>query len=163
MKRVLILGQAGTFGEAWCQHAAARLAQRLEVPCVPASDAAPPKHSRGWVATASVGALSRRLMHSADTAIWLQFQPLAVTRAWAGGLRAKLVGAAHAPRRAKLADVRDSLFHMACTPHMHRLLRHPALAHLQIFHLRSPEEADFWLRVQEHRLPPGRPGVPQPA
>ncbi len=102
-------------------------------------------------------------MHSADTAIWLQFQPLAVTRAWAGGLRAKLVGAAHAPRRAGLADVRDSLLHMAWTPHIHRLLRHPALAHLQIFHLRSPEEADFWLRVQEHRLPPGRPGVPQPA
>lgn len=102
-------------------------------------------------------------MRSADTAIWLHFRPLAVARAWASGLREKLVGVTQNPRLPGLSDVRDSIAHMTWTLHMHRLLRHPALEHLQVFHLRSPEEADFWLRVQEHRLPPRRPQMPQPA
>lgn len=164
MKRVLVLGQAGTFGDAWCSHTAARLSQRLQVPCIAASGPMPAaEHGHGWVATASVGAFSGRLMRAADTAVWLHFRPLAVTRAWARGLRAKADGAASASSGARLTDVRDSLVHMTWTPHIHRLLRHPALAHLQIFHLRSPEEADFWLRVQEHQLPGDRPGLPQPA
>jgi hypothetical protein len=53
--------------------------------------------------------------------------------------------------------------HMAWTPHVHRLLRHPALKHLQIFHLRSPEETDFWLRAQEHRLSLRGLAMAQPA
>ena len=164
MKRVLVLGQAGTFGDAWCKHAAARLSQRLNVPCIPVSDPLPPaEHAHGWVAIASVGTFSGRLMRAADTAVWLHFRPLAVTRAWAKGLRAKLGGKAYASTAVRLIDVRDSLVHMTWTPHMHRLLRHSALSHLQIFHLRSPEETDFWLRVQEHRPPADRPGLPQPA
>jgi len=164
MKRIVVLGQPGTFGDAWCRHAAARLAQRLEVPHVPGFETVPfAEQAGGWVATASVGAFSGRLLHSADTAIWLHFLPLSVTRAWARGLQAKCGGPVHAPRWPRLADVRDSLMHMAWTPHVHRLLRHPALKHLQIFHLRSPEETDFWLRAQEHRLPLRRPAAAQPA
>jgi hypothetical protein len=164
MNRIVVLGQPGTFGNAWCRHAADRLAQRLDVPCIPAPDAEPPAgHAPGWVATATVGAFSGKLLHSADTAVWLHFLPLAVTRAWARGLQAKSSRSIHVPRWPRLADVRDSFMHMAWTPHVHRLLRHRALAHLQIFHLRSPEETDFWLRAQEHRLPLRRPAVAQPA
>jgi hypothetical protein len=154
MNRIVVLGQPGTYGDAWRQHTAARLAQQLDVPRIDSADVpASAEHSPGWVATAVVGALSSPLLRSADTAIWLNFLPTALTRAWVKGLQAKLGGAvcmAHVPC---LADVRDSLMHMAWTPHVHRLLSHSALAHLQVFHLRSPEEAAFWLRAQEHRVP----------
>jgi len=164
MMRIVVLGQPGAFGAKWCRHAADRLAQRLSLPCLAASDpAAAAPDDDGWVVTATVGELPARLLQSADTAIWLHFLPLAVARMWAKGLHARLAGSIHATHLPRLADVRDSLLHMAWTPHVHRLLRHPALAHLQTFHLRSPDETDFWLRAQEHRLPPRHSTVPQAA
>ena len=164
MKRIVVLGQPGAFGGAWCQHTAARLARRLEVPCIGASEAATiSERSPGWVATAAVGTFSSPLLHAADTAIWLHFLPLAVAKAWARGLQAKLGGAVRLLHVPRMADLRDCLMHMAWTPHVHRLLRHPGLAHLQVFHLRSPEETDFWLRAQEHRLPPRPQAVVQAA
>jgi hypothetical protein len=165
MMRIVVLGQPGAFGGAWCRETAARLAQRLDLPYIPASEAVPSADREpGWVATAAVGAFSTALLHAADTAIWLHFLPLAVTRTWAKGLHTKLVGTTNKGGQSpRLADVRDSLLHMAWTPHLHRLLHHPALAHLQIFHLRSPDETNFWLRAQEHRLPLREPTVAQPA
>lgn len=165
MKRIVVLGQPGRFGDAWCRHAAARLAQRLDVPCISAAESTrAPDLPSGWVATALVGELSGNLLRSADTAVWLHFLPLAVTRGWLRRLRAgfaKPTGEAHA--LPGFADVRDSLAHMIWTPHLHRLLRHPALAHLQVFHLRSPDETDFWLRAQEHRLAVRHRPFAQPA
>lgn len=164
MKRIVVLGQPGDFGDSWCEYAAARLAQRLDVRCVRVPESAPSAADpSGWVATATVGALSAAMLRMADTAIWLHFLPPAVTRAWLRGLRARLSGALHVERLPCLPDVRDSLMHMAWTPYVHRLLRHPALVHLQVFHLRSPGETDFWLRAQEHRLPPPGPSIVQPA
>lgn len=155
MMRIVVLSQPGALGAAWGHCAAVRLAQRLGVPCITASDSSPDlKKEHGWVATAAVGALFSALFHVADTAVWLHYSPRAVARAWARGLRATFGAAALPGQSPRLADVRDSLLHMAWTPHVHRLLRTPALAHLQIFHLRNPSETDFWLRVQEHRLPP---------
>jgi len=156
MMRIVVLGQPGASGAAWSHCTAVRLAQRLGVPCITASDS-PPALSKehGWVATAAVGALFSAVLQVADTAVWLHYSPRAVARAWARGLlRAKLDAAALPGQSPRLADVRDSLLHMAWTSHVHRLLSTPALAHLQIFQLRSPSETDFWLRVQEHRLPP---------
>jgi hypothetical protein len=164
MKRVVVMGQAGSFGNAWCLHAAARLARRLGVPCVPATDVSPATHgSSGWVATAAVGALAHPVMRSADTAVWLHFRPLTVGQAWVRGLGAAHAGTNAADRLPGLADIRDSLMHMAWTPHLHRLLRLPALAHLQVFHLRSPAETDFWLHAQEHRLQLCTPAAAQAA
>ncbi|MCU0765051.1 MAG: hypothetical protein MUF32_03310 [Burkholderiaceae bacterium] len=164
MKRIVILGQPGAFGDAWCRRTALRLSQWLDVPLLSDADLAlAERTTTGWVATATVDAFSRAPLHAADTAIWLNFMPLAVTREWLRGLRARFVGsmrAAHAPR---LPDLRHSLTHLAWTPHVHRLLRHPAMAHLQVFHLRSPGETDFWLRAQEHRLPSRQPAIAQPA
>ena len=165
MKRIVVLGQSGGFGASWCEYAAARLAQRLDMRCIRASEPAPSAADpSGWVATARVGALSAAMLRLADTAIWLHFLPPAVTQAWLRGLRARLRRAAlHVERQPGLPDLRDSLIHMAWTPYVHRLLRHPALAHLQVFHLRSPDETDFWLRAQEHRLTHSGPSIAQPA
>jgi hypothetical protein len=152
MKRILVL--PGAFGSAWCDRAATLLAQRLDLPCIDTSEAVPePAKEPGWIATAAAGTFSGALLRAADTAVWLHYSPLGVAKAWARGLRVRLCGKNHAGHLPRLADVNDSLLHMAWTPHLHRLLRHPALAHLQIFHLRSPDETDFWLRAQEHRLP----------
>jgi len=164
MMRIVVLGQPGTFGSAWCRYAAARLAQRLDLPCITASDAAPGlTRGPGWVATATVGAVSDALLRAADTTVWLHYSPLAVLRAWVRRLRARPVGPTGAGTSPGLADVRDSVLHMAWTPHLHRLLRRPALLHLQIFHLRNPDETDFWLRAQEHRLLPRRLPAARPA
>jgi len=150
----VVLGQPGAFGSAWCDRAASLLAQRLDLPRIDTVEAVPePAKEPGWIATAAAGAFSGALLRAADTAIWLHFSPVGVAKAWARGLRIRLCvkdAAGHLPR---LADVHDSLLHMAWTPHLLRLLRHPALAHLQIFHLRSPGETNFWLRAQEHRSP----------
>lgn len=164
MMRIVVLGQPGTFGAKWCRHAADRLAQRLGLRSLAVSDtAAVAPNDGGWVVTAAVGEFPARLLQSADTAIWLHFLPLAVARMWCKGLRARLAGSIRPAHLPQLADVRDSLLHMAWTPHVHRLLLHPALAHLQTFHFRSPDETDFWLRAQEHRLPPLHSTVPQSA
>ncbi len=164
MKRIVVLGQAGRFGDAWSQYAAARLARRLDVPCLATSEGAPgAERTPGWVATLTVGALSGALLRAADTAIWLHFLPLAVARQWVLGLRSELTGSLHGQQCPRLSDLPGSLMHMAWTPHVHRLLRHPGLAQHQIFHLRSPDETDFWLRAQEHRLPSHQAALAQPA
>ena len=164
MLRIVVLGQPGAFGSACCRHAAARLAQRLDLPCI-AGAGAPPDLTReaGWVAMATVGAVSDALLRAADTTVWLHYSPLAVLRAWVRRLRERPGGPAGAGASPGLADVRDSILHMAWTPHLHRLLRHPTLLHLQVFHLRNPDETDFWLRAQEHRLLPRRVPAAQPA
>jgi hypothetical protein len=155
MMRIVVLSQPGPLGAAWSRCAAVRLAQQLGVPCITAPDSSPDLNKeQGWVATATIGALFSAMFHVADTAVWLHYSPRAVARAWARGLRSRLGAAALPGQSPRLADVRDSFLHMAWTPHVHRLLCTPALAHLQIFQLRSPSETDFWLRVQEHRLPP---------
>ncbi len=155
MRRVVVIGQSGPFGQAWCRFAATRLAQRLGLPCVTVTDAATLNQShQGWVAITDAGRLPRRLLADADTAVWLHFSPSAVARAWLRGLRGRLreaLAALHAPR---LADITNSLAHMAWTPHLGRLLTDSALAHLQVFHLRTPDETEFWLRLQEQRLAP---------
>jgi hypothetical protein len=164
MMRIVVLGQSGAFGSAWCRYAASRLAGRLDLPCIIASEATPDlTRDTGWVVTATVGAVPDAILRAADTTVWLHYSPLAVMRAWLCGMRAQFGGSAREGQTARLADVRDSVLHMAWTPHLHRLLRHPALRHLQIFHLRDPDETDFWLRAQEHRLRQHRLPAAQPA
>lgn len=164
MIRIVVLGQTGKFGSAWCRRAALRLAQRLDLPCLDASEVpADAVRGTGWVAMAPVGAPCDSVLQAADTAVWLHYSPLAVTRAWLRSLRARLSGSSAAHHSPGLQDVIDSLLHMAWTPHIHRLLHHPALAHLQIFRLRNPDETDFWLRMQEHRLQAPKPRLARAA
>lgn len=164
MKRIVVLGQPGDFGRTWCDRAASLLAHRLELPRFSATEKVRhPAREPGWVVTAAAGALSDALLRAADTAVWLHYSPWGVAQTWARGLCVRFCGKDPAGQLPRLADVQDSLLHMAWTPHLHRLLRLPALAHLQIFHLRNPGETDFWLRAQEHRLPPRRMTVAQSA
>lgn len=150
MKRILVLGQSGSFGRAWCQRAAARLAQRLDLPHFAAHEAQPDAGG-GWVVSTQIGAVTDEILSDADTAVWLHYSPLAVARGWLAGLLRRLVGAGAADLAPRLTDVLGSVVHMVWTPHLHQLLHPPGQAHLQIFHLRSPDETDFWLRIQEHR------------
>jgi hypothetical protein len=153
MMRIVVLGQSGEFGSAWCRRAAFRLAQRLNLPCVAAADLPSEReNASGWIATAAASACSDRVLRAADTAIWLHYSPWSVMRAWLLGMVRRLTGSTSSQQAPRLADLRDSLRHMAWTPQLHRLLHHPAMGHLQIFHLRNPDETDFWLRIQEHRL-----------
>lgn len=156
MKRIVVFGQTGSFGQRACGLVAGRLAQRLGLPVVPAADdalaAVAASGHPGWIAVGAVGAFSDLVLRTADTAIWLHYPPLAVARAWIAATRGWLRGAAAAGPAPLLADVRDSLLHMAWTPHVRRQFAQSALSHLQVFHLRSPSETDFWLHAQEHRL-----------
>lgn len=164
MMRILVLGQPGSFGQAWCQRASARLARRLDLPCFSAQEGVPDAAARsGWVVAAPIGALSEELLGAADTAVWLHYSPLPLARAWLAGLIKRLFGTEAAGLAPRLSDVLDSVLHMAWTPHLHQLLHHPEQAHLQIFHLRSPDETDFWLRMQDHRAPARRPPLAQAA
>jgi len=152
MRRIVILAQPGEFGSAWGCWAASRLAQRLDLPCVDASEVATEAGESGWVATSRVGACPEHVLRAADTAVWLHFSPLAVFAAWWRGLRSRMTGTRaplHVPR---LADVRASVVHMAWTPHVQRTLGQPTMAHLRVVHLRDPAQTDFWLRLQELRL-----------
>jgi len=164
MLRVVVLGQGGEFGTAWCRRAAARLAQRQNLPCVEA-DKVPPAidGASGWIATAAADACSDTVLRAADTAVWLHYSPSSVVRAWLLGWYRRLTGAVPSAQAPRLGDIRDSLLHMAWTPQVHRLFRHPAMGHLQVFHLRNPDEADFWLRVQEQRLGNSRSTLAQTA
>lgn len=153
MMRIVVLGQSGEFGNAWCRRAALRLAQRLNLPCITATELPSEREDpAGWIATVAASACSDSVLRAADTAIWLHYSPLSVLRAWLLGVLRGLAGSTSSHQSPRLADLRDSLRHMAWTPQLHRLLHHPAMGHLQIFHLRNPDETDFWLRLQEHRL-----------
>lgn len=157
MMRILVLGQPGNFGRAWCHRAAARLAQRLDLPCLAAHEGQPdPDAHCGWVVSAPIGAVTDEILSNADTAVWLHYSPLAVARGWLAGLLRRILGAGAADVAPRLSDVLDSVMHMAWTPHLHQLLHRRQRAPLQIFHLRSPDETDFWLRLQEHRAPARR-------
>jgi hypothetical protein len=162
VKRIVVMGQPGAFGQAWARRVARRLASRLDLCCVEAREAQHgPDLCAGWVTTAAIGEFSSAVLRCADTAIWLHFSPVAVARAWLRGLlgsdpQGRRI---HAPR---LADIGESLLHIAFTPRVHRLLRHPTLMHLQVFLLRNPEETDFWLHLQEQRLKLGTHRAFQP-
>jgi hypothetical protein len=152
MERVLVIGQPGPFGQAWCRLAATRLANRLGLHCVPAAEAlAEGNHGPRWIAMAHAGRLPGQVLAASDTVVWLHFSPIEVTRAWLRGLGSRLhdaLAAIHAPR---LSDITSSFAHMAWTPHIGRLLTDAPLTHLQVFHLRTPREAEFWLHLQEQR------------
>ena len=164
MIRIVVLSQPGEFGSAWSWRAAIRLARRLDLPCLSASEvSSDPRRGAGWVATTAVGACSDAVLQAADTAVWLHYSPLVVARAWLRGVRGSVTGSSVPHQSPRLLDVLDSVMHMAWTPHVHRLLHHPALAHLQVFHLRNPDETDFWLRMQEHRLLASKPRLVQAA
>jgi hypothetical protein len=123
------------------------------VPCVDGNEVpAVVDNATGWVATTATDACSDKVLRAADTAVWLDYSPWSVLRAWLLGLCRRLTGSVPSAETPRLADVRDSLLHMAWTPQAHRLFRHPAMGHLQIFHLRNPDETNFWLRIQEQRL-----------
>jgi hypothetical protein len=157
MKRILVVAQAGAFGHAACAAVAERLGRRLGLPVLAARrgalDAVPPATDAGWVAMSAVGALSSSLLRAADAAIWLHYSPLAVAREWLRGQQRLGESPARAAKP-RLADLCDSLLHMALTPHVHRLLHQAASARVHIFHLRNPAETEFWLYAQEHRLAP---------
>ena len=160
MKRIVVFGQTGPAGRLSCAHFADRLAQRLGLARRGAGVAeqhAGSLGTDGWVAVEPVGEFSEELFRAADTAIWLQYSPAAVLREWLAALRVRFSGprGVTADAAPGLADLRDSLLHLALTPHVHRSLRHPALTHLHVLHLRNPDEADFWLRTQELRMPIG--------
>ena len=166
MKRVVVLSQPGAFGSISCLRVASRLAARLELPCIAASEdgLAGPGGAAGWVATAAVGTVSRALLHAADTVIWLHYSPAAISQAWSRGLRTKLAHTTFAGRAPRLSDIRDSLLHMIRTPQLHQLLCQSEFAHLHVFLLRNPDQTDFWLRAQEQRLPRRRQvAMPQAA
>jgi hypothetical protein len=136
---------------------AGRLARHLGLPVLTAHRAASPKSAAresGWVAVAGVGALLESILCAADTAVWLHYSPLTVARLWIRNLRLRRREAAAVDPMPGLADVRDSVVHAAWTPHLHRLLRERAAEPMQVFHLRNPNETDFWLHAQEHRLAP---------
>ena len=153
MKRIVIFGQPGAFGHSVCVYVADRLAQRFGLPLISADAAQSARDPLGaWITIEHVGTFSATLLRAADTAVWLHYSALAVTREWARNLRSRLRGAEIRSRAPRLADLGDSLQHMAWTPHVHRWLQAPSLAHLHIHHLRSPAETDFWLRAQDHRL-----------
>jgi hypothetical protein len=160
MKRIVVFGQPGSFGSACCSYVADRLARRLRLPLVVGAGRGTqvPKvaadHDAGWIAIEAVGLFSETMFRTADTAIWLHYSSLAVAREWSRGLRARLAGRVQPRPAPRVADLLDSLQHMAWTPHLRRLLHHPALMHLSIHHLRNPGETEFWLLAQEHRLLP---------
>ncbi len=155
MKRIVVFGQPGRFGESACAIVADRLAQRFSLPrlaAVAAERLSDIAEAKGWVATSAVGAFSERLFRAADTAVWLHYSPLAVAREWTRGVRSRLSTFAMSDCVPRLADLRDSLWHMDRTPQVHGLLQQPSMAHLHVCHLRSPGETVFWLHAQDHRL-----------
>jgi hypothetical protein len=159
MKRILIFGQPGPFGYRVCLHMAGRLARRLHLPVFGSDTEATdlPLKREGWIAIRWVGSLSPALLTAADTAIWLHYRPSAVSSAWFHARRPwKRAVRSGAPT---LADVRDSFLHMAWSPHVRRVLDHASFSHVQVFHLRSPREADFWLHAQDQRREPPRATV----
>lgn len=161
MLRIVVMGQPGMFGRLWCRRAAVRLAKRLKLPCIDADQAhAGSAAAAGWVTVAAIGEFPSSVLRAADTAIWLRFSPLAVAHAWVRGVRDRLRRRARRGTPA-LADIGESLLHMAFTPHVHGLLNQPTLSHLQVFLLRNPDETDFWLRLHEQHSS-GPPTVAQP-
>ena len=83
--------------------------------------------TRGWVAIEPIARLSTETFCAVDTAIWLHFCLFAVAREWLAGLRARLVDRIDQADHVRLRELRDSLLHMALTPHVYRALQHPAL------------------------------------
>lgn len=165
MIRIVVIGQPGAFGSFSCRRAALQIARQLDLPCVAASELESHRDAADrWVATVTVGALSSAVLNRADTAVWLHYSPLAVVRAWMQERRNRRAQAKVASIPLRLADFAGSVLHFAWTARIHRLLVHPARADLRVFHLRSPKETDFWLRLLEH-WPPAiqRPQLAQAA
>ncbi len=157
MKRVVVFGQSGPLGRLSCSHFADRLAQQHGLKRLtdlrPENGDADHAGEPGWVAVEPIARLSTATFCNVDTAIWLHFSPFAVAREWLVNLRARLAQRIDQADPVRLHQLRDSLLHMALTPHVYRALQHPALAHVSLHHLRTAEEAEFWLRAQAQRPP----------
>ena len=153
MKRVVIFGQSGALGRLSSSRFADRLAQQLGLELQ--VDWCLNEHKSGeeigWIAVASSAKLSTALLHGVDTVIWLHFSPLAVAREWLASLRARIVDRLEQDDCVRLRQLSQSLLHLALAPTVYRALQDPALAHVSIHHLRTPEEVEFWLRAQAHR------------
>jgi hypothetical protein len=136
MKRIVILGSTSESVPLSCSEFADELANGLQLPRIAANQ--PALGEQGWIATETDPVELERVLREADTAIWLHYTPLEVLRAAGRRVRGPL---------ALLRTLGLALF----APNIHRLLREPALAHVQFHELRNPRQAAFWLRAQAAR------------
>lgn len=92
----------------------------------------------------------------ADTLIWLRFSPRAYFRDWlAGWLDLVLNGAQGARRRgyrARFADVARAWFGLTQKPAVDTKQIEALRRQVLLVELSSPEQALFWLRMQEERV-----------
>jgi hypothetical protein len=158
MKRVIVIGQAGTDNELSCLAFARTLSARLGVRHLPLVADVPPEvdaalHAHDqWIVTEPVGRFTETLFRRAEHLVWLHFSPLDFIRDWLGraadALRPVPGALVAAGARAGWDDVRDAFSHLMMAPQMYQMLRHPALAHLEVHELRNRRQAEFWLMNQ---------------
>jgi hypothetical protein len=162
MRRIAVIGPTPPCGALSGERFVEMLAARLEIESfllsgVPGLMLAPSPVTR-MPLPANAGPAARI---GADTLVWLRFSPRAYLRDWlAGWLDVLLNGARGARRRASRAHFADVL--RACgalmrpsavDPHELDDLRSQVL----FIELSSPEQALFWLRMQEERVRETRP------
>jgi hypothetical protein len=161
MKRVIVIGQAGSDGHLSCLAFARMLSARLgvrhmallaDVP--PEVDAAVRAHDQ-WIVTEPAGRFTEALFRRAEHLVWLHFSPADFIRDWLGraadALRTRAENAAAPAARATWDDVCEAFSHLMMAPQMYQMLRHPALAHLEVHELRNRRQAEFWLMNQRRR------------
>jgi hypothetical protein len=159
MKRVVIIGQPGQHGPLSCTEFAQQVADHLGMASLPPAPQqaiaarAVVQDDEAWVAAEPAGLFSEEVFRRADTVVWLNFSPRAFLRDWVERWPSRAAATASLnPQHAGLHDVYTSLVYFLIAPQMYQLMRHPALAHVNLYELRTPEQARFWLRAQEQRL-----------
>jgi hypothetical protein len=157
MRRVVVVGQAAPRGLCFCEFARS-LAARLDARHLASPSDTPPTQASAedaWVATEPAGLFSEHLFRRADTVVWLHFSPLPFVKDWLARLRdaASLRRLSESGRGARSTwrHVMLSFDYLRVAPQMYRLFGHPALAHVRLVELRSPQQADFWLMTQRRR------------
>lgn len=172
MRRVAVIGPNPPCGSLSSERFVELLSQRLGLDAFslrPAQKMAFATGAAGQVPVAarSAGNLFNiaRTHVEADTLIWLHFSPRAYLRDWlAGWLDSLLNGAAGARRRAsraRLIDLARSCASILQPGEVNRRLTKALQPQLLLVELCSPEQAFFWIQMQEERAREVEPSAPQ--
>lgn len=156
MRRVVVVGQPAPGGSLCFREFARALALRLGARPLPTTVADRSEHAEHtWVATEPAGLFSEEIFRHADTVVWLHFTPLPFLKDWLARVRdaatLKWLVSRETTVRSTWRHVMASFDYLRVAPHMYQLFGHPALAHIRLVELRSPQQAEFWLMTQRRR------------
>lgn len=157
MRRVVVFGPGTPIGALSGARFARLLSERLGVHAeilepLPAMAVATASADTSLLWDQLTGSPAQTNAAAADTLVWLRYTPRAYLRDWIAGWLDRWMNGTPRGGRARLTEVACAAARLLCRAPLDARQIDNLRPRVRLVELHSPEQALFWLRMQEHRL-----------